>query len=171
MDNFLKKITTKTKFLFIFVLIIYISIVATYYNYYQKTVDIIIAEHTSKIRLIESSIYNESKYSDILSKIAERKLQEELEESSYRLFDIYANNPDVLSWNLKAMKNNYNGADIYVIDENLHIIASSIEEEIGMSFAEYPSFSKTLTSRLQGDKFRSDPINYSFLENELKKFS
>lgn len=171
MDNFLTRFATKTKLLFVFMLLIYVSIIATYYNYYNKTVEIIIAEHTSKIRLIESSIYNETKYSEIISKIAEKKLQDELEESSYHLLDLYANNPDVLTWDLNTMKNDYRGADIYIIDDNLHIIASTIEEEIGMSFADYPSFSATLRSRLNGAKFRSDPINYSFLENELKKFS
>ena len=171
MDNFLTKASGKTKFLFIFIIVIYISIIATYYNYYKKTVEIIVAEHTSKISLIESSIYNETKYSEVVSRISERKLQDELEEISYELLKVYESNPHVLNWDLNAMKENYGGTDIYIIDENLHVISSTIEEEIGISFDQYPNFYKTLKSRLKGDKFRSDPINYSFLESELKKYS
>ena len=157
--------------LFVFVMFIYIAFIAMYYNYYKEISDIIISEHRSKIQLIENSIYNETKYSQVISSIAENALQMNMEEVSYKILDAYAENPDVLSLNLQEMKSTYGDIDIYFINENLEVVASSIPGEVGMSFDSYPSFSKTLRKRLKGDVFRSDPINYSFIESELKKYS
>lgn len=58
--------------------------------------------------------------------------------------------------------------DIYILDQELKVIASSVKEEIGLDFSLYPSYFKQLKQRLAGNKFESDTINFSILKGELK---
>ena len=61
--------------------------------------------------------------------------------------------------------------DIYMLDHNLNVVASSLKEEIGMNFNAYKDFSAKLKERLKGDKFESDDINFSLMGSELRKYS
>lgn len=164
-------ISRKTISLAVLALVIYLTFIFTYHDNYHNTKNIILSENDAKISLIEESIMNETKYSEVVSKIAEKETQREMEFFSYDMLDKYEANPNVLSWDLKAMKEEYNGLDIYIIDQDLEITASTIDSEVGLSLASYPSFAQTLRNRMASDRFRSDSINYSFIDKELKKFS
>lgn len=165
------KLSKKMLTVAILALAIYVAFFFIYNDNYKDTRQIILSEYDAKIALIEESILNETKYSEVVSKIAEKETQREMEYFSYEMVDYYKENPHVLTWDLQEMKTRFNGLDIYIINQDLEIIASTIEREVGLSLANYPSFAQTLRNRMASDKFRSDSINFSFIEKELKKFS
>jgi len=167
----MKKASLKAKISIFISFVVFIAISTIYYKYYGNTVSIIQSEYRTRIDLIEQSIINETKYTEILSIIAERDLEEDMKKTSHELVELYKENPHILKWNMVDLKHSYGDFDIYIIDEDMKIVSSSIEEEIGMSFADLPSFSRTLKRRMSGNEFESDSINFSMLESELKKYS
>lgn len=94
-----------------------------------------------------------------------------MEKNSKVIIDKYKEDSNILEWNLEEMKNQLDKMDIYIIDKELKVIASSIQEEVGLDLNILPEFSKLLKQRLVGDKFESDAINFSLLNGELKKYS
>lgn len=167
----MKRIKIKSIYNTIPMIIIFIAILVIYYGQYENTIKVIKSEYSTKIKLIEQSIYNETKYTEIISKIAEKDILSKMELNSTIMVKEYKKNPYVLEWDLNNMKSKIDGMDIYIIDKNLKVIASSIEEEVGIDFNSLPDFAKRLRERLEGDKFESDTINFSIQEGELKKYS
>jgi len=161
----------RSQFYLIPMILVFVAVVIVYYGNYNNTINIIKSEYNSKIDLIEQSIQNETKYTEIISKIVERNVQESMEENSNKMIEKYKGNPNVLEWDLEKMRDQFNHMDIYILDQDLKVITSSIEEEIGLNLNAYPDYAKRLKKRLAGDQFESDTINFSILEGELKKYS
>lgn len=161
----------KSKIYLVPIIIIFIVVGLIYYDNYNNTKDIIKAEYAAKINLIEESIYNETKYTEIISKVVEIDISDKMEENSKILLDKYKQDSNILDWDYKEIQEEVDGMDIYILDENIEVVASSIEEEVGLKVDVYPEFSKLLRQRLKGDKFDTDPINFSILEGELRKYS
>ena len=161
----------KSLFFLIPMILVFIGIFYIYYGHLVNTIDIIKSQYQATSHLIEKSIYNEIKYTDIISKVAERDIQESMENYSQIMTDLYQENPNVLGWDLNAMKEEFENMDIYIINSNLEIIASTLNDDIGLDFKNYSEYGKLLKDRLEGDRFESDSINFSILEGELKKFS
>jgi diguanylate cyclase (GGDEF)-like protein len=152
-------------------LIVLITVVSIYYGNYKNTVEIIRSEYKAKIKLIEQSIYNETKYTKIISKIIEEDISNLMEENSKKIVEKYKEDPNFLDWDFKEMRSEIDNMDIYILNKDLKVIFSSIKEEIGLNLSVYPDFAKLLQKRLSGSKFESDTINFSILEAELKKYS
>lgn len=110
----MKKFKLKSKIYLIPMIVIFVVVLIIYYRNYKNTVDIIKAEYKSKIKLIEESIYNETKYTEIISKIVEEDIHDDMKEKSKFLIDKYKKDPKVLDWNLKEMKNQMDDMDIYI---------------------------------------------------------
>lgn len=72
----LNKITTKTYLLPI--MLVYLAIIFIYYNLYDNTIEIIESEFDATSELIEQSIYNETKYTEIISQIVEKEIDGEM---------------------------------------------------------------------------------------------
>ena len=162
---------TKTKLYIIPMILLFIAILVIYYNNYKDTVQIIKSEYEAKVDLVEKSIYNETKYTGIISNLAENDISEKMKNNSQVLIEKYANEPNILDWDLNTLKTEFEGMDIYILDEDLIIIASTVREEIGMDFGQFKDFGKLLRKRLEGGSFESDTINFSILESQMKKFS
>lgn len=151
-------------------ILIFILISIIYYNNYNNTIDIIRSEYSSKANLIEETIYNETKYTEIISEIIDKELHKYMEENSKLFVEKYKRDPDILGWNFREIKNEEN-MDIYIIDKNLEVIASSIDEEIGLDLDRYTDLSEKLRKRLEGNKFESDTVNFSIKNGELRKYA
>lgn len=161
----------KSKLYIIPIIIVFIFLIITYYKNYDNTIKIIKSEYDTKIELIEESIYNETKYTEILSKIAEKDIHTNMEKNSNVLVERYKEDPNILEWDFKEIRDQSEQMEIYILDEGLNIVASSSEDEIGLNFDNYPDFLELLKKRLKGNTFESDEINFSIEDNELKKFS
>lgn len=166
-------IQIKTRFIkyIISILIIYISIVSIYYSLYSNTIEIIKSEFDATSQLIEQSIFNETKYTEVVSQMVERDITNKMKEYSIDLVEKYKKDDDILNWDFSNIKQQIDGIDIFIINDKLEIVESTIDEEIGLSFIDYSDFSKTLIRRLNGDEFKTDKINFSIVEKELRKYS
>lgn len=152
-------------------IMLFAVVAINYYGHYENTIGIITSEYEAKIDLIERSLYNETKYTEVISKMVEKNINDNMEKNSKVMVSKYNSDPDVLNWNLEEMKEQFDGMDIYIIDKNFNVIDSTIKEEIGLDLKLYSNLAKLLKERLEGDKFESDSINFSSLEGELKKYS
>ena len=153
------------------IIAVYIAILSIYYRLYSNTVDIIKSEFDATSQLIEQSIYNETKYTEVMSQIVEKEITKKMEQNSMRLIDKYNENPDVLNWDLDSLKKQFEGMDIFIINDRLEVIDATLKEDIGLTFREHEDFSKTLMKRLNGTEFKADKINFSIRKKELTKYS
>ena len=87
--------------------IIYIAVIFIYYSLYSNTIEIIESEYDTKVKLIEQSIYNETKYTEIMSEIVEQEITTRMEEYSLLLVERYKENPDILNWDLDEIKKEF----------------------------------------------------------------
>lgn len=168
----MRKIKSINHLLPIFILlIVFVGGISVYYRQYSNTINIIKSEYAAKSRLVEESIYNETKYTEILSKIAEKDFDKKMENFSDIMLKKYQLDEDVLNWNFEDMKKQFEGMDIYIIDKDLEVIASTVDEDVGINFSGYSSFGQKLKDRLNKNKFESDTINFSIKKGDLKKYS
>ena len=167
----MKRINRKSILYSIPTLIVFIAVASIYYGHYENTIEIIKSGYDAEIKLIEQSIYNETKYTEIISKMAEIDMYEKMEANSNTIIEKYKDNPNVMAWNLKEMRDQFDNMDIYIIDKRLKVISSSIDKEVGLDLSLLPDFAKRLRERLEGTSFESDTVNFSIQEGELKKYS
>lgn len=153
------------------IITIFLVVVIIFYGQYANTVKVIESEYDAKIKLIEESIYNETKYTEILSKITERDISGKMEANSNILMDKYIQNPDILNWDLDKLKKQLDGMDIYILDKKTRVVASTIDKEIGLDLSALSDFSNHLKEILDGDRFVSDTLNFAVQDGELKKYS
>lgn len=104
-------------------------------------------------------------------KIAEEQLNEEMREYSQVMINKYKNNPNVNEWDLQKLKERFEGYNIYIINDNLKVIRTTFEKDLGLDFSKYKSFAKILRDRLNGDTFVVDRLDLATQTGEIKKYS
>ncbi len=152
-------------------LLLFVILATVYYINFDNIVGIIRLEHEAKVDLIEQSLYSEIAYTEIVNQMIETTIHDTMERYSRELLDRYRLDPEVSQWDLQALKGQFDGMDIYAIDKNLTIVASTVDEETGFEFSAYPRYAALLTERLRSDRFEADAINFSIHAGELKTFS
>ena len=152
-------------------LLLFVILAIVYYINFDNIVGIIRSEHEAKVELIEQSLYSEIAYTEIVNQMIETTIHDTMERYSRELLDHYRLDPEVSQWDLQASKGQFDGMDIYAIDKNLTIVASTVDEETGFEFSAYPRYAALLTKRLRSDRFEADAINFSIHAGELKTFS
>ena len=167
----MKRIRTSNLLPVIILIMVFVGGMFVYYKQYCNIKSIIKSEYDAKSKLVEESIYNETKYTDIISKIAETDFDSDMESYSNLMINKYKQDSDIYSWDLEEMKKQYSGMDIHIINKDLEIIRSTVPEDVGINFTEYKDFAKTLNERLYNNKFVTDSINSSIRTNKLKKYS
>ncbi len=156
----------------ILALLIVLSIVIMFsYQNLQSTIDIIKSEENAKSELVEKSILNAVKYSDVTYKFAEKRINDQMKEYSEIMLDKYIMNPNVLDWDLNELKNKFNNYDVHVINSDLVIIMSTVKEDIGLDLKRFGIFSDLLRKRLAGNKFVADRMDVAANTKEITKFS
>lgn len=138
---------------------------------YRNTEQIIKDKYNQRQELVEKSIIKLFYHVNDAYKIAEKQLNQKMKKYSLQMLDKYQDNPDIDTWNLKKMKEKFDGLDIYVVDENLQIIRSTYKKDIGLDFSKYPSFAKLLRQRMQGTSFKVDRLDLETNTGEIKKYS
>ncbi|WP_366923050.1 GGDEF domain-containing protein [Metallumcola ferriviriculae] len=153
------------------IIIVYIILLTFFYNNYENTVEIIESEYGAKHKLVEESVYNTIKYADTILGITEQQLNVEMQKKSLILLNKYSEEPDVMTWDLQALKNEIPDCDIYIINEDLKVVRTTFADDLGLDFKEFPTFSKLLDSRLQGNSFVADRLDISTNTGKLMKYS
>lgn len=145
--------------------------VAIVVTQYYSIKGVIREKYQSQQRLVEENILQTVNYINNAYQIAEKQLDQEMKEYSYSMIEKYQISPDVDNWNLTELKNKFTGYDIYLINNNLKVIRTTYQKDLGLDFSKFGSFSTVLRRRLAGSSFSVDRIDLSTQTGEIKKYS
>jgi len=76
-----------------------------------------------------------------------------------------------MNWNLEELQQQFSGYDIYIVDQDLEIIKTTYQEDLGLDFSRFGSFATVLRQRMAGSEFEVDRIDLSTQTGEIKKYS
>ncbi|MGM0640305.1 MAG: diguanylate cyclase domain-containing protein [Thermotogota bacterium] len=159
------------KMRYIIIIIFYtvvIGITITNYNYSKS---IIQEKYNLQKTHIENRLKDELRYVNLSTKILEKQLNKEMMKNSQILIDKYIENPKIFTWNLEKIKDDFENYEIYIVNEDMQIIRSTLKEDLGLDFSKYPSFAQLLRKRLEGDEFSADRMDISITTKALRKYS
>jgi diguanylate cyclase (GGDEF)-like protein len=122
-------------------------------------------------QLVEKNIMQTVNYINDAYKIVEQQLNQEMREHSEVMVDKYQQNQDVMNWNLEELQQQFSGYDIYIVDQDLEIIKTTYQEDLGLDFSRFGSFATVLRQRMAGSEFEVDRIDLSTQTGEIKKYS
>lgn len=95
----------------------------------------------------------------------------QMEENSKYLADLYEENPSFESWDFEALSKEI-GMNIYIINEDLVIVASNVESDIGLDFKSCCSkLVPVLEERRESGGFYHDGMDIEQSTGSVKKFS
>jgi diguanylate cyclase (GGDEF)-like protein len=161
----------RVKLRYITIIVFFGIILAVTISNYTYSEKIIQEKYQLQKTYVEKALTDELIFINTSTKILETQLNDEMRNNSYNLIEKYIKNPDVMSWDLEAIKDKYNNYEVYIINEELQIIRSTLKEDLGLDFSKYPAFSKLLKKRLEGDEFSADRMDISITTKALRKYS
>ena len=158
-------------FKYIIIILLFLSILFISYTNYLSTKEVIEDKYSSHQKIVEKSILQNINYINDAYKIAEKQLHQEMEEYSLVMREKYRQNPEVMEWDLEQMKEEFGDYDIYILNDELKIIKTTFEPDLGLDFSGFAGFSQVLRERLEGDDFVVDRFDLSTYGAEIKKYS
>ena len=160
-----------SKFKYIIILMLALIIIYMFSTQYANIREVVEDKYNSQQQLVEKNILQTINYINDSYKIVEQQLNEEMREYSGQLVEKYKSNPDVMSWNLEEIQQQFSGYDIYIVDQDLRIIKTTYQEDLGLDFSRFGSFASVLRERMRGNEFEVDRIDLSTQTGEIKKYS
>lgn len=137
--------------------------------------DILITSYMREVALVEDIIVNAVSDADKAFQILDSDIEKKMREYSDLLLKKYRENPDVGSWDYQALKKEFGGMDVYIIDDTQTILYSSFPKDVGLNFREKDGtlgpFAQILRDRLNGDQFVADGLDQETNTGKLKKYS
>ncbi|MGG1311369.1 GGDEF domain-containing protein [Cohnella laeviribosi] len=137
--------------------------------------DNLITNYMREVSLVEDIIVNAVSDADKAFQMLDSDIEKKMKEYSDRLLEKYRENPNVASWDYQALKNEFGGMDVYIIDDTQTILYSSFAKDIGLNFREKDGtlgpFARILRDRLNGNQFVADGLDQETNTGKLKKFS
>ncbi|MCF8040411.1 MAG: GGDEF domain-containing protein, partial [Desulfohalobiaceae bacterium] len=121
--------------------------------------------------MVEQNIVDALKYVDNSYKILEKYLNQDMREFSDILVRKYNENPNVMNWDLKELQDGFEDYELYIIDESLEVVRTTLKEDLGLDFSQFPNFAELLRERMAGDTFSADRMDISTNTHKLKKYS
>ncbi|MGI6037515.1 MAG: diguanylate cyclase domain-containing protein [Limnochordia bacterium] len=153
------------------IIIVFIGLWFVLYSHHQRTVAIIYSNHAARQELVETNIYNTVRYADYIAYVLEEALNYRMEDASLFLRNYYRENPQVMEWDLEALKSQLGDYEIYIIDENLQVIRTTFLTDLGLDFSYMTSFARMLRERLAAGEFVADRLDVSTLTGKMLKYS
>ncbi|WP_332649456.1 GGDEF domain-containing protein [Lysinibacillus sp. 54212] len=149
--------------------VILVSVVA-FTNRELLRADVKIQQQKSR-ELIENHIISDMRTVDnahfYFDSVATKQLEIELKEMVKR----YEKDPNILEWDLEALKAKH-GYEIYVLDAENTVVHTTFKSDLGWSFSECcKGFSSQLDERRLTGTYYSDAINISSTTGSLWKYS
>lgn len=125
--------------------------------------------------LVEDIIVTAVSDADKAFHILDNDIETEMRQYSDELLELYRKNPNVETWDYAALKQKFDGMDIYIIDEAFTIVQSSFAADIGLNFkisdGTPERFIQLLSERMQGSAFVSDGLDQETNTGRIKKYS
>ncbi len=161
------------KYNYIIIILVFFVILYISYSSFNTTKEIIMSKHSTRKELVENIVISALANANGAYSISEKTLNKEMEDYSRMILEEYHVNPDIRTWNLYKLKDKIQAEDydIYIIDQNLKIIKTTFETDLGMDFSKYESFAKLLRERFAGNDFVADKMDISTNTGEMKKYS
>lgn len=135
----------------------------------------LIAGYKRESSLVEDVIVTAVSDADKAFQMSDDKLEEQMRVYSDRLLELYRVNPDVATWDYEALKNEFGGMDVYIIDDSQTIVHSSFAPDIGLDFRKdnetMKRFADLLAERLKGNSFIADGLDQETNTGKLRKYS
>ncbi len=138
---------------------------------YTNIRQVIEEKYHNQQQLVEKNILQTVSYIDDAYQIAEQQLNREMRAYSQQMVAKYREHPDVMEWDLEEMQERFRGYDIYIVDEDLRIIKTTYQDDLGLDFSQFGSFATILRERMAGDTFHVDRLDLSTQAGEIKKYS
>ncbi|ACV68783.1 diguanylate cyclase [Desulfohalobium retbaense DSM 5692] len=159
------------KYKYIFVAVLFGVMLFFYWHTYQDVVDLIRSSHRTERSMVEENVFDELRHVDTSYKILEKYLNEDMREISLQMRNYYTRHGGIESIDLAYWKKKYPDYDFYVINEELEVVDATLGHDIGLNFSKFPSFSRLLKRRMQGDAFVADRMDASVKTGKIKKYS
>lgn len=157
-----------TGILISFTLLLSLIIVIADYVRLKKNVE---AGLEIQIQMAEDEIITSLVTIDKVYNLLDIERAENMKEYSQTLLEKYEKQPNFLKWDFQALKAE-SGMDIFIIDKNNEVVASSYTPDIGLNFNECcVKFSSLLTERRKLGIFSHDALDIQQETGEFKKFS
>lgn len=156
-----------------YILLILIALIMMYVFSIQYTSirEVIEKKYYDQQQLVEKNILQTVSYINDAYQIAEQQLNQEMREYSQQMVAKYQDNPDVMEWDLATLQERFQGYDIYIVDQDLEIIRTTYQDDLGLDFSQFGSFATILRERMAGDTFAVDRLDLSTQAGEIKKYS
>ncbi|MEO4051884.1 GGDEF domain-containing protein [Solibacillus sp. CAU 1738] len=121
--------------------------------------------------LIENHILADMQTVDYAHYYLESELSKQLEAELQKMYDLYEENPNVLSWDLEAFKQNQN-MEYYILDDENTVIHTTFTKDLGLNFNDCcKKFANLLDERRMSGEFFNDGIDISTQTGQLWKYS
>lgn len=137
--------------------------------------DNLVTSYMREVALVEDIIVNAVSDADKAFQILDSDIEKKMREYSDLLLKKYRENPNVESWDYQALKKEFGGMDIYIIDDTQTILYSSFPQDVGLNFREKDGtlgpFAQILRDRLNGNQFVADGLDQETNTGKLKKYS
>lgn len=138
---------------------------------YQMTHQVIQDKYDQIYEMVEEGVVNAFVSINRTYEVGESQLNDQMKTYSDQLLDHYQANPNIASWDYQALKETFNGYEVYVIDQDLNVVASSFESDIGLDFKQYPLFAESLKTRFTSNTFFVSELEVSINTGKFQKFS
>lgn len=121
-------------------------------------------------QMVEEHLKSVIEGSEVAYSIIEQSLEERMQGYTDVLLKAYAENPDVASWDLEAFKKQFDGFDVFLINDQSVIEYSTREEDLGLDFKQL-GLHELFKQRLQDGVFVADRLEVSEATKGVNKFS
>ena len=102
----------------------------------------------------------------------DQETAQRMERYTNQIIDRYLDNPHFETWDFQDLKEQFDGMDIYILDEDNEIIYSSFINDIGLNFNDCcGKLARTLDERRESGEFYHDGMDIEQQTGSVKKFS
>lgn len=124
-----------------------------------------------QIQMAEDEIITSLSTIDKVYSVLDGERAQTMQEFSQKLNQKYEKQKDFSTWDFSALKKE-SGMDVFILNEENEVIASSFTPDIGLDFNECcAKFSAQLTERRNKGEFTHDALDIQQQTGEFKKFS
>ena len=120
-------------------------------------------------KLIQDRVLNMINNADYVNLLYEQPIEIEARELLEKMKDQYENTKSI-SMDMVALINGKKDFNLYIIDTNNVVVATTDNEDMGLDFNQWPDFITYLDEIREGGEFATNRVSLSLLEGNLTKY-
>lgn len=120
-------------------------------------------------KLIQDRVLNMINNADYVNFLFEQPIEAKAREILNEVKDDYEATKSIVM-DLEAYITDKRDCDLYIIDSNNLVVATTASEDLGLDFSEWPHFTAYLDEVREGGVFATSRVSLSLIEEELTKF-